>query len=90
MAISIQAAKMSFLRKGLLQNFLLFLFGLMLGNESVPTELGCENVRKSRKITLYFFPFCDVILCNFVRYVTFTFFSAYLLETLHLVTQNVW
>ena len=47
------------------------------------------NVRKLH----YFFPlftFCDVILCNLLCYVTFTFFNVYVLETLHLGTQNVW
>ncbi len=34
--------------------------------------------------------FCDVILCSFLRYVTFTFFNVYVLETLRLVTKNVW
>ena len=47
------------------------------------------NVRKLH----YFFPlftFCDVILCNLLCYVTFTFFNVYVLENLRLVTQNVW
>jgi hypothetical protein len=41
-------------------------------------------------IFFFFFTFCDVILCNFLHYVTFTFFNVYVLETLRLVTQNVW
>ena len=47
------------------------------------------NVRKLH----YFFPlftFCDVILCNLLCYVTFTFFNVYVLENLRLVTKNVW
>ena len=41
-------------------------------------------------IFFFFFAFCDVIFCNFLHYVTFTFFNVYVLETLRLVTQNVW
>jgi hypothetical protein len=47
------------------------------------------NVRKLHYIFPPFYVF-DVILCNFLRYVTFTFFNVYVLETLRLVTQNVW
>jgi hypothetical protein len=49
----------------------------------------CENVQKLHYIFL-FFTFFDVILCNFLRYVTFMFFNVYVLETLRLVTKNVW
>ena len=47
------------------------------------------NVLKLHYILLPFYV-CDVILCNFLHYVTFTFFKVYILETLCLVTQNVW
>jgi len=47
-----------------------------------------EIVRKLHYIFSFLRLCC--ILCNFLRYVTFTFFNVYVLETLRLVTQNVW
>ncbi len=45
------------------------------------------NVRKVHNI-FSLLAFCDVILCNFLCYVTFTFFNVYVLETFRLVTQT--
>ncbi len=69
---------------------------LIQHHSTIRPGCGYSMVRKCTKmyenyiIFLFFFTFFDVILCNFLRYVTFMFFNVYVLETLRLVTKNVW
>jgi len=52
--------KWAYLEKDFYKIVVIF-FGLVLGNESVPTELRCENVRKCRKIKFFSVLWCNIM-----------------------------